>query len=106
VKRIELREELLRVRFHHVPGRIADHRIETAALRSEHVGKRQFPMEELQLRSQTLNNGGTLSRRFMERLRGRDMRHRRWSNRPEPQGAPFVHALCHLLEGQDAFALL
>src|SRR6202034_1123161 len=46
VKRIELPEELMGVRFHHAPRWIADVCIEATALRSEHVGKRQFPMKE------------------------------------------------------------
>ena len=102
VERIEVREELLRVRLHHVPGRIADHRIETTALRREHVGKRQFPMEELQLRSQTLDNGGTLSRRLDGTSAGSGHGpSTRWVGRPEPDGTPFVHALFQLLQRPD-----
>ena len=57
VERVELGEELLRVRLHHVPGRIADQGVEPAPLGREHVGELQFPVEELQVAGQTLDDG-------------------------------------------------
>ena len=48
VERVEVGEELLRVRLHHVPGRVADQGVEPAPLGREHVGELEFPVEELE----------------------------------------------------------
>ena len=50
VERVEVGEELLRVRLHHVPRRVADHGVEPAPLGREHVGELQLPVEELACR--------------------------------------------------------
>jgi hypothetical protein len=44
VERVEVAEELLRVRLHHVPRRVADQGVEPAPFGREHVGEFEFPV--------------------------------------------------------------
>jgi hypothetical protein len=102
VQRIVVGEELLRIRLHHVPGRVADHRIEPRPLGREDVRELQLPMEEADL---VRGRDDGIDRALTARKKRKGHRNRLLAqcvDRPEPDGTPLVHGAPQRLDGVAA----